>query len=389
MGHSRNKLTSRAISAFPKGQYGDGGGLLLRKTSPNSGSWVYRYSFNGKQRQIGLGSFNRVSLANARKQRDHFEGLIADGVNPVDYKRERKAASIEGELTLAELTELKFEAHKANLKDGGKAGRWLSPLKLHVLPRLGKRNIVSINQRDVADVLRPLWYSKPPTAIKAARRLDAVFRHAAALGIDVDLQAVVKAKLLLGEQTHREKNLQSMPWRDVPTFYQVLDAGRLSHQCLKFMILNPGPRSTPVRHLRIDDIEDDVWTISDREMKGMLGRTDKFRTPLSTQSLDIIDALLPTSVDGYLFPNVSGKGVISDSTTSKLMRNLNAEGTPHGFRSSFRTWAAETCLREDIAEMCLAHKVHRRVEAAYVRTDYLEQRRELMQAWSNFVTSAQ
>lgn len=169
---------------------------------------------------------------------------------------EARAARRE-DVSLAVLTADAFEARKAELKRDGKAGRWLSPLNGHVLPKLGKVPVTDIDQRDIRDTLAPIWHTKADRARKAMNRLTIVLRHAAALGLDVDLPATEKAKELLGKSRHVPKHISAMPWSDVPTFYSSLEEPSLTNQAMRLFILT-GVRSRPLRFIRREQIEGDV-----------------------------------------------------------------------------------------------------------------------------------
>jgi integrase len=388
MPHIRNKLTVKAVNSRPKGAYGDGGGLWLRKTSQTNGQWVFRYRLHNMAKQKGLGSIHKVSLAKARQRRDVYQEMVTDGLDPVTEDRRSKQKAREELMTMSQVAESAYESRKASLRGDGKAGRWFSPIKLHVLPYLGDRPIIHVGSKDIRDTLLPIWYDKADTARKSINRLNIIFEHAAALELDVDMQAVTKAKALLGEQRHTPTNIPAMPWPDVPDFYSSLNEQTPVQLALKFLILTPGARSKPVRFLHTDHIEGDVWTVPDSLMKGAKGKVKDWSTPLTQESLNILEATKPYQRNGYVFPNASGRGVISDASMARLMERRGLDYRPHGFRSSFRTWAAETNKRNDIAELCMAHKIHGSVEAAYLRTDYLNERRKVMQAWSDKVTGA-
>lgn len=388
MPYVRNKLTSRQVQTLPAGKYGDGGGLSLIKSSKHSGFWLYRFNLHKKPDNMSLGSMNGVSLDEARALRNKYRAFVVKGINPKterDKINSKRAADL---VTLNEVALEKFEATKKSLVDDGKAGRWFSPLKLHVLPALGKRPIIQIDQNDIRETLSPIWHEKPDTARKAMNRLNMALKHAAAMGLPVDMQVVEKAKALLGKQDSKRTHVPSMPWRDVPDFYASLTEHRPVQLALRLLILNPGPRSKPIRFLHEDELEDDIWTVPAIRMKGIKGKTSDFRVPLSPESLKVLDHAKPFSKNGHYFPNVTGKGVISDASMSSLMKRRGLEYRPHGFRASFRTWAAETNQRRDIAELCLAHKIYGGVEASYVRTDQIDERRILMNKWSEHVTSA-
>ena len=279
-----------------------------------------------------------------------------------------------------------FESRKAELKGDGKAGRWFTPLELHVLPKLGRMPVSEIDQRDIRDTLGPIWHVKADTARKAMNRLSICLRHAAALGLDVDLQATDKAKALLGKQRHTPRHIPAMKWQDVPAFYQSLGSSP-TELAMKLLILT-AVRSYPLRHIHEDQIEADIWTIPAAHMKGRVGATSDFRVPLSGEALSVIEQVRLFSRGGYLFAGTR-KGVISDMTMSNYMKRLGLEARPHGFRSSFRDWCAEaTDTPREIAETALGHDIGGSVERAYRRTDYLEKRQALMRRWAKVVSIA-
>ena len=279
-----------------------------------------------------------------------------------------------------------FEARKAELRGDGKAGRWLSPLERHVLPKLGKVPVQEIDGQAIRETLAPIWHDKADTARKAINRLNLVMKHAAALGLNVDLQAVAKAKALLGQSRHTPKHIEAMPWAEVPAFYRSLSDLTSVHLALRFLILT-GQRSKPVRFLHLDQIDGDVWTVPGELMKGREGKTADFRVPLCAEALAVIEAAKPMARDGYLFPSQRA-GVVSDMAMGMHMRRKGLAARPHGFRTSLRTWLAEaTSAPHEVAETMLAHKVDSAVTRAYRRTDYLEERRALHEAWAKYLGS--
>lgn len=280
------------------------------------------------------------------------------------------------------------ESRKAELKNDGKAGRWFTPLELHVLPKLGKVPVGELDQVDIRDTLKPIWHTKADTARKAMNRLNICMHHAAALGYEVDLQVVDKARALLGKQQHKPKHIPALPWHDVPAFYASLDEGSVTHLAMRLLILT-AVRSKPLRFIRYDQIENDIWTIPAELVKGRRDATTEFRVPLTPQALAIIEQAKHFDRDGHVFPSVR-KGVISDATLARYMERQQMKERPHGFRSSFRDWAAEEAdAPYEVAEMCLGHAVGSGVERSYKRTDYLERRRTLMAEWADFVTGVQ
>jgi len=382
---SRNRLSPAFLRKAPMGKYCDGAGLWLIVRDDGGAQWVLRVTVHGRRREMGLGGYPEIGLAKARDLADRWRAMAKEGRDPIkEREREIREARRE-DIALSIITADAFEARKAELKGDGTAGRWLSPLTLHVLPKLGKVPVTDLDQRDIRDTLAPIWHTKADTARKAMNRLSIIMKHAAALGLDVDLQATEKAKALLGKTRHVPKNIPAMVWADVPGFYASLEEPTLTHLALRLLMLT-GLRSTPLRTIRLDQIEGDVWTVPAEAMKGRKGATEAFRVPLSHEAQRIIDLARPHAHNGYLFPNTRG-GVISDMTLSRMMERRGLDARPHGFRTSLRTWLAETTdAPHEVAEAMLAHVVDGGVVRAYRRTDYLEQRRALAERWADHVT---
>jgi len=379
-----NRLSAQFLKTAPVGKHCDGGGLWLVQRDDGGAQWVLRVTVHGRRREMGLGGFPSLTLAKARDVAERWRKVAAAGRDPVKEREAEERAARRKDITLAILTADAFEARKAELKGDGMAGRWLSPLTLHVLPKLGKVPVTDLDQRDIRDTLAPLWHTKADTARKALNRLSIVLRHAAALGLNVDLQATDKARALLGKTRHKATNIPAMTWADVPDFYASLEEPTLTHLALRLLILT-GVRSTPLRTLRLEQIDGDTWTVPAESMKGRKGATHDFRVPLSREALRIIDLARPHARQGFLFPSVH-KGVIADATMSRMMERRGLEARPHGFRTSLRTWLAEaTDAPHEVAEAMLGHTTDSAVVRAYRRTDYMEQRRALAERWADHV----
>lgn len=385
MARELNRLSAIAIRSAPPGKHADGGGLWLHKRPDGGAQWFLRYTVHGRRREMGLGAAGEVSLKEARAAAERWRAVARQSLDPIkERERERREAARNLHF-LKDVALDAFESRKADLKGDGKAGRWFTPLELHILPKLGGIPVADIDQKDIRDALAPIWHNKADTARKAMNRLGLCLKHAAALGFAVDLQAPEKARALLGKQRHKPENIPAMPWRDVPAFYASLHAGTVTHLALRLLILT-GVRSGPLRFIRDDQITGDVWIIPGEAMKGRKDRTPDFRVPLSAAAMSIIEHARMQARDGYLFPSPR-KGVISNMTMARFMERAALEARPHGFRSSLRDWIAETTgTSHDIAETVLGHVVGGAVERAYRRTDFLEQRRALMGRWAEFVT---
>ncbi|SDD11621.1 tyrosine-type recombinase/integrase [Ruegeria marina] len=382
MPRTLNKLNDKAAKVAQPGKYSDGGGLWLHKRPDGGAQWVLRVHVHGRRREMGLGPYPEVSLKQARQDAEQARALVRQGLDPIKQRERQRREQARNMHLLADVARDAFESRKAELKGDGTAGRWFSPLELHVLPKLGKVPVADLDQQDIRDTLAPIWHDKADTARKALNRLSICLRHAAALGLDVDLQATDKARALLGKQRHKAQHIPALPWQDVPAFYQSLDGGTITELALRLLILT-AVRSSPIRHIHLDQIDDDIWTIPAEAMKGRKDATSEFRVPLSKEALRVIEQAKPFARDGFLFPSVR-KGVISDMTMSKFMERRGMAERPHGFRSSFRDWVAETqSVPFEVAETALGHVTGGTVERSYRRTDYLEQRRTLMERWAD------
>ncbi|MGE4611162.1 MAG: integrase arm-type DNA-binding domain-containing protein [Paracoccaceae bacterium] len=380
----KHRLTYVFIKSATAGKYSDGSGLWLHKRPDGGAQWFLRISINAKRREMGLGGYPGVSLKTAREAAERWRAEVNSGKDPIRTRQGERRILTQADNTLSIIAEQAFEARKAELKEDGKAGRWFTPIKLHVLPKIGSMPIEQINQTDIKEALSPIWHTKADTARKAMNRLNLIFKYALAMGLDVDINAVNKAKVLLGRTRHEPKNIPALHWQEVPEFYASLSEPSLVNLAIRLLILT-GVRSKPLRFMRLEEVQGAVWTIPSENMKGRKGDVEDFNVPLSTEALNVIDQIRPFERDGHLFPNVR-KGVMSDATMSRLMERRGLKARPHGFRSSLRTWLAEcTDAPHEVCETVLAHVSGTSVQRAYRRTDFLEQRAVLMERWSQHV----
>ncbi|WP_375671463.1 tyrosine-type recombinase/integrase [Bartonella sp. SD1336NMGDW] len=381
-----NRLNARAVATLGAGKYNDGAGLLLHKRKDGGAQWLYRYTIHGRRREMGLGALRDVSLKQARELATGWRAVLREGRDPIKEREKQKREAISNLHYLKDIALDTFETRKAELKGDGKNGKWFTPLRLHILPKLGCLPVSEITQTEIRNTLSPIWHTKAVIARTALIRLNLCLKHAAALGVDVDLQAVEKAKALLGKQRHKVTNRPAMDWREVPAFYKTLcEASTITQLALRLLILT-GVRTNPLRHIHKDQIDGDIWTIPAENMKGKRDTTKEFRVPLSTEALDILkQARLLSRND--LFFSAKGRGPLAEKCMAQYMRDNKLEACPHGFRSSLRDWLAETTdAPYEVAETILSHTVGGKVERAYRRTDYLEQRRVYMDKWAAYVT---
>ncbi|MEM9392802.1 MAG: integrase arm-type DNA-binding domain-containing protein [Pseudomonadota bacterium] len=380
-----HKLPGNVIQKAKPGKHSDGGGLWLHRRTDGGGQWFLRISVHGRRREMGLGSTRDVTLKEARAEAERWRAVVRQGLDPIKEREKLKRAAARDQATLESVAEQAYEARKSQLRGESNAVRWFSPLRLHVLPKIGRVPIEDIDQQDIRNTLAPIWHTKASTAGKAMDRLSIVMKYGAAMGLDVDLQATAKASALLGKSRHEVQNIPALHWKEIPEFYATLSDGTPTQLAIKLTILT-ALRSRPIRFANLADMRGDVWTVPAEHMKAQKGNEAAFRVPLSTEALAVIEQAKPLAREGLLFPN-KRRGVISDATMSRYMEREGMKARPHGFRSSFRTWCAEaTDASENVAETALAHVAGGKVERAYRRTDFLEQRRVLMERWGQYVS---
>ncbi|MET3559663.1 integrase [Bartonella japonica] len=381
-----NRLSARSVATLGAGKYNDGAGLLLHKRKDGGAQWLYRYTIHGRRREMGLGALRHVSLKKARELANQWRSVLHEGRDPIKEREKQKREAISNLHYLKDIALDTFETRKAELKNDGKDGRWFAPLQLHILPKLGCFPVSEITQTEIRDTLAPIWHTKADTARTALIHLKLCLKHAAALGLDVDLQAVEKARALLGKQRHKTQNFPAMNWKDVPAFYKTLcQTTTLTQLALRLLILT-GVRANPLRHIHKDQVDGNIWTIPAENMKGKRDTTKEFRVPLSSEALDILKQARLLSRNDFFF-SATGRGPLAANCMAQYMQQTGLNACPHGFRSSLRDWLAETTdAPYEVAETILAHTVGGKVERAYRRTDYLEQRRVYMDKWAAYVT---
>ena len=383
------KLTAVAVKNAGDGKLHDGGGLMLVKKG-DGGKWVYRYSRLGKRRAMGLGSWPTLSLSDARKARDEWALVLARGDDPIAERERRRADEIaerdKDDPTFADMVDVVFEARKDSLRGGGARGRWRSPLDHHVIPVIGKRRMSELHRTEIHQALAPIWRTKHPTAIKAFTRTRIVFLEAQAMGFGCDPIVVDAAKRMLGEVRHEVEHIPATPWQDIPDLWSKLDPDTASGLCLRWIILTL-VRGDAARAARVSEIEGDVWTVPAHRIKGREGQVKDFRVPLSAAALDIVEEARAAGHD-LLFPGNRGTPITAVAI-EKYLNRIGELGRPHGFRTSFRTWAQDHDVSYDVAETILGHTIGGRVERTYARSDLLDWRRVVMESWAGYVTGGQ
>lgn len=374
-----NALNNMKAKQLDGGKFADGQGLWLIKRNKQHGKWILRLSQGGRRREMGLGRWPDVGIAEAREKAATARRQWRDGIDPIEERAKEKYRP--KRLTVEDAINGCFEARQAELKGGGLAGRWMSPLSVHVVPKIGASAVEDVDQYVLKSVLGPIWHEKPDVARKAMNRMNLTLQHAAALGLDVDLQAILKVKALLGKQRHIPKSIASLPYKEAPKFYTFLCSKEtMSALALRFLMLTC-TRTSEVRFASMKEFEMDVWSIPEARTKS----SRVHRVPLTPEALKVIGLAQEMHPGNLLFSLDNGKP-LSDAAMSKFMKDNNYEARPHGLRSTFRSWAEEQTESEwEVKEMSLGHTVGSKVERAYQRSDLLDKRRVLLTKWAGYL----
>ena len=382
------RLSARFVTTVEQpGRYGDGRGsgglsLLVKHTARGhlAKSWAQRISIDGRQRNLGLGSWPHVSLAEAREK--CALNLAARRRGELVTGRKRTVPTFE------EAVEKVIAVHGPGWKGGSKSEKdWRATLRDYAVPKLGGRPVNRITTADVMAVLLPIWNEKRVTARRVRQRIGAVMRWAVAQGYREDNPAGEAIGAALPKNGVRPQHLAALPYAEVAGAIETVRRSRAypaTALAFEFLVLT-ACRSGEVRGALWEemDLEGREWRIPPERMK--TGR--EHRVPLSAGALAVLRAARGlTDGSGPVFPSARG-GPLSELAISKLVRDLGIGAVPHGFRSSFRDWAAEcTDAPREVCELALAHVNTNRIEAAYRRTDLFERRRALMEQWAAFLT---
>lgn len=381
------KQVEKLIREAKPGATSDGGGLVLRVTDKGSTSWQYRYTLYGKRRLMGLGSTNVVTLAEARDKAAEARKLVAAGVDPLSVSKEKPEAKI---VMFDDAAADYIASQKAGWKSAKHAQQWQNTLRDYASPVFGHLPVGQIDTALVLKALTPIWSSKPETAKRVRNRIELVLDSARARGLlSGPNPAAWRGHLdkLLPKRTKASKGHHAaMAYAALPAFYQRLQSEResLSAKALALTILTATRTSETLQADWSEfDLQARIWTIPAKRMKS--GR--EHRVPLSGEAVRLVESL-PTR-SGWLFPGARKGKPLSGMSMAMCLRKIGPDDvTVHGFRSTFRDWAAEETHHPNVvAEMALAHTVGNAVEAAYRRGDLLEKRKVLMNDWAMFCTA--
>jgi integrase len=382
-----SRLTARRAATAGTGTYPDGGGLYLCVSSSLTRTWVYRFSWRGRRPEMGLGSLDAgVELKQARAARDEARRVLQSGRNPIEARREAKRAATH-KVTFGEIADELLEAKAHEWRNEKHREQWRWSLT-EAAAELRPRPVDEIGPEAVLAVLRPLWTARPETASRLRGRIEAVLDAAKAQGHRSEENPARwrghLSHLLPKRQTLTRGHHAAMAYADVPVLMARLRADdAIAAHALAFCILTAARTGEVLGALWAEiDMAAKVWTVPAARMKA----AREHRVPLSDWALAILETLSPIRTSAFVFPSPRGARPLSHVAMAKVLTRLGAERvTVHGFRSAFRDWAGnETHFAREVAEAALAHVIGDKAEQAYRRSDALEKRRALMDAWATW-----
>ena len=374
--------------------FADGGGLYLQVTASGARSWIYRYQMNGRRRDMGLGSISDFGLAEARERAADARKLVRDGIDPIEARKAQKAEQrLEDAkaVTFQEAAETYISSMTPSWKSEKHAAQWTATLKTYAYPIIGGLPINGIDTGLTVKVLEPIWTLKNETASRVRQRIENILDYSKVRGWrDGENPARWKGHLdrVLPAKVAKVEHHASMPYAELPTFWPRLQVQNgMGARALELAILTAARTSEVLLATWPEfDLDDRIWAIPRERMKAGA----EHRVPLPAAAIELLQKLatVRTSDEGFVFAGQRKGKPLSGMAMAMTLRRMEVDVTPHGYRSSFRTWAAEqTSFAHDVCEAALAHTPGSKVIEAYQRGDLLVKRRKLMDAWAGFVTT--
>lgn len=387
----QGKLTALGVAKLKTpGMYGDGGGLWLQVTGKGGKSWIFRFTLDGKSREMGLGSAITFSLAEAREKALTCRKLCAERIDPIESRNARReAARIEAAkaITFRQCATAYIEAHKAGWRNAKHAAQWAATLNTYAHPAFGDLPVQAVDTALVMKAVEPIWATKPETATRVRGRIESILDWAATRGFRRgENPARWKGHLanLLPKRSRVKKveHHAALPFAEVRAFMKVLgEQPGVSAQALAFTILTAARTGETIGATWSEiDLDAGVWTVPAERMKAGA----EHRVPLSDPALQILREMEAIRLGEFVFPGGKRGRPLSNMAMLKTLERMSRDDlTVHGFRSSFRDWASETtAFPSEVVEAALAHTIESKVERAYRRGDLFQKRRELMSAWA-------
>ncbi len=371
----------RVAKAKDPGLYEDGGGLRLVVTDKGVKRWALRLTISGRRVEKGLGVYPEVTLEAVRQRASELRQAAKGGI---DLQQDEKAARFREAVTFRQAFEQFFAVRRQRLSNGKHVQQWENTMRDYVFPAIGDLPVGDISAAEVLELLTPIWFEKPETASRVLQRVRATFDSAILRGTREKANPCVGISAELGTSHRKVQHHRALHWKEVPAFYASLDDREMqltTRLLLRFLILT-ACRSGEARGAMWSEfkLDDQIWVIPAERMKAGAEHV----VPLSGGVLSVLAKARHGNTNDLVFPGRIGQP-LSDNALSKAMRAWQVPGTPHGFRSAFKDWSTENGYRDEVSEAALAHIDRDKVRAAYRRTDYLEERKELMEKWWQFV----
>jgi integrase len=393
MGRTIGRLKALTVDrARRPGLHPDGGGLYLQITKTGARSWLFRFMLNGKARAMGLGPVVDVSLAQARALVGACRRQLQEGIDPIEARKaQRSAAYLEmaRAMTFEQCAETYIAAHRPGWRSARHASHWTNTLKAYAYPVFGALPVPQVDVALVMKVLEPVWTTKTATASRLRGRIEAILDWAATRGHrqgenPARWKGHLENLLPKSSKVHKVRHHPALPYQEMGAFMAALRAQEgIAARALEFTILTAARTSevTGARRRELDS-EVKIWTVPEGRMKG----EKEHRVPLSAPVNAIAQEMLKLEVSEFIFPGAKRNKPLSGNAMLALLGRMGRDDiTVHGFRSTFRDWAAEmTNCRREVAEMALAHVIEDKVEGAYRRGDLFEKRRRLMHEWARY-----
>lgn len=388
-----NALTSLTVKNAKAGRHADGAGLHLLVKKSGARSWVYRFMLKGKSRDVGLGAagVGGISLADARHLATLLRLKVKAGIDPLEEREEEAAAALAAAqaakvagITFRTVADMYISANEASWRNDKHRQQWRNTLASYVYPVIGDLPVADIGTDHVLEILEPIWEKKPETASRVRGRIETILDAAKARKYRAGenparmrghISQLLPARSLLTRGHHK-----AMAYAEIPVLVSELQQkAAMAARALEFVILTATRTSEALGATWGEiDLDNATWTIPGSRMKAHKAH----RVPLSPRAIELLMPLNALGHD-FLFPADKG-GRLSTMAMSMLLRRMKLDCTVHGFRSSFRDWAAErTDFAHELCEMALAHAISNKSEAAYRRGDMLERRRPLMVDWAS------
>jgi integrase len=370
-------------------------GLLFVVKPSGARSWVLRVVVGNKRRNIGLGGYPEISLAKARERAREAKELIMQGIDPVEQKKAIKAAlraSQNGRLTFTEASRKCHEKKLFEFRNKKHSKQWISTIEKYAFPIIGNMAVEDIKLSHILQILQPIWTDKTETATRLRQRLEQVFNWATISGYrrgdnPARWKGHLEAILPIPNKIKKVRHMPALPWKDIGAFMAELRKREgIGARALEFIILT-ACRSGEVRLATWDEIDfgAKIWIIPAERTK----THNEHKIPLVNEALNLLMNLPRFQGSKLIFTAPRG-GPLSDMSISAVCKRMNVKAVPHGFRSTFRDWAAEnTNYPREVAEQALGHSISNAVEAAYRRGDLFKKRQRMMEAWAGYCNKSQ